>query len=130
MNIEGKLKLDTKVEVSIEKKQEREKFIFKGVLNPLPGQRVFKLDQLENTLSECEYIFMSDTINYMDLINNTVKDNREILIEEGFDYVIKLNISNAKKFFDKKWNIKSIIDKTSSQKLKRHGKVTTYKHSI
>ena len=50
------------VEISIQKKQEVEKFLFTGILKPKPNQRVFKLNLSTLEVSEVEFFIKSDTI--------------------------------------------------------------------
>lgn len=104
----GEHKKDT-LEISIQKKQEVEKFLFDGILKPKPNQRVFELDLVNMEVSECEYFTKSDTVNYLDVINNKVNfKERNILVKENHDYVIKLNMVNALFYFRKKWDNESI----------------------
>lgn len=94
-----------KIEVSIEQQKEVEQFVFRGVLKPKPNQRVFKLDLYKGFVSEVLFYSESNTINFMDIVygDNEYKD-RKIIIEEGFDYLIALNIKNALKHFKKRWS--------------------------
>jgi hypothetical protein len=89
-----------KIELSVEKRQEKEKFIFTGVLKPHAGQRVFELDMRTMTVMECEYFVKTDTVNYLDVLNNAESlKERNILIQENCDYAVKLNMENAIKHF-------------------------------
>lgn len=90
-----------KTEISIQKKQQLEKYRYKGVLKPKPNQRIFKLDLYKKELSECEYFFKSNTVSYSDVLNRTIPENRSILIKEGYDYVIALNYKGALKRFNR-----------------------------
>lgn len=90
------------IEISIQKKQEVEKFIFKGVLKPKLNQRVFKIDLDSGEVSEVEFFKKTDIVNYLDVINKSESlKERNIIVKEGFDYVIKLNIKNAITHFKK-----------------------------
>lgn len=121
-----------KVEISVQKKQEVEKFLFAGILKPKPNQRVFKLNLSTLEVSEVEFLIKSDTIQYEDVINNahSLKE-RDILIEEGFDYVIKLNMTNAINHFLMKWrkvDIKASSEHTANRLMKNQRKVNKYKN--
>ena len=105
-----------KMEISVEKRQVKEKFLFAGELKVQLNQRAFKLDIEKWEVSECEYFVESDTINYLDVLYNTeAYTSRKILIEEGFDYVVKLNMRNALKYFKTKWNKPEIIESEDTQ---------------
>lgn len=116
-------------EIAIQKKQEVEEFIFVGKLTPKKNQRIFQLKLDSMIVSEVEFIYKTDTIKYMDIINDCVPDNRSILIEPDTDYVIKLNIDNALKHFQSKYNSCDItIDRTLSKSLSIHTDVSAYKN--
>lgn len=101
-----------KTEISIQKKQEVEKFIFTGKLVIKPNQRLFKIDLDSGEVLEVEFYDACDTINYIDVINKKPRpSSRDVIIEEGYDYVVKLNLDNAISFFKDKW---SNIDVSSS----------------
>jgi len=104
------------IEISIQKKQEVEKFIFIGVLKPKPNQRVFKVNLISGEVSEVLFFNKSKTINYLDVINKkqSIKE-RDIIIKEGYDYVIKLNIENAVKYFQKKWKDIEIFESSEKE---------------
>ena len=119
-----------KLEISIQKKQEVEKFLFTGRLKPQPHQRVFKIDLSSGAVSEVKFFAKSNTIHYEDVINgNYARRDKDILIEEGFDYIIKLNIENAIKHFKKAWKhieIEISEDHESNVLIKKQGKVNKY----
>jgi hypothetical protein len=116
------------IEISVRKKQKKEKFLFSGVLKPKPNQRVFKLDLITFELAEAEYVLKTDTINYLDVINGTWNPPREIIIEDNCDYVIKLNIKNALDHFNKKYNTNCKIIGTH-QKINKHNNINVYKYN-
>lgn len=92
------------IEISVEKKQEKEKFLFTSRLKPKPGQRVWRFNTYTRRLGEVEFFKKSDTLQYEDIISGKyLRRDRDILVEEGYDYVIKLNYDNALKHFEKKW---------------------------
>ena len=93
-----------KIELSVEKKQEVEQFIFRGELKPQPNQRVFKLDMIKGEVSEAQFFSDSKTVNYLDVLHDTdAYRERKILIKEGYDYEIALNMKNALRIFRNKW---------------------------
>lgn len=93
------------IEISIQKKQEKEQFIFKGELHPKPNQRVFKIDLYKGIVSECQFVSTSKTVNYFDVINNTGEyAERKIIVKEGYDYIVALNMKNALKHFKRSWS--------------------------
>lgn len=121
-----------KTELSVEKKQEKEKFLFDGVIKPHAGQRVFELDLSKMTVKECEFFVKTDTINYLDVINNSESlKELNILIQEGCDYAVKLNMENAIKHFQNVWNNPDICESEESKAnrlFRRQRKVKKYKN--
>lgn len=75
---------------------------------------------------------MTDTINYLDALNNTnMSKYRTIIIEDNFDYIIKLNIKNALSYFRKIYNNKNIKigkDKINIKQFKNHKTIRKYKN--
>ena len=56
---------------------------------------------------------------------------RNILIEEGFDYIIKLNMTNAISYFQTKWaenTIKESDDSKANKLFKNQRQVKKYKN--
>lgn len=121
-----------KANISIEKRQEVEKFIFVGILKPKPNQRVFEIDLSNGEVSEVNFFDTNKTINYLDVINKrNLISEREVIIKEGFDYLIKLNIENAISSFRKKWknlNVVESIENKSNSMLKNQRKINLYKN--
>lgn len=111
-HLENSYRKSSRTEMSIKDKQEKEKFIFKGSLKTKLGQRVWELDLDTWEVQECKYFTEGDTVNYHDIINNfeSVKE-RKILIREGYDYVVNLNIENAIKSFKRKYPTEEIVKK-------------------
>lgn len=126
------IKRKDNIEISIKKRQQKEKFRFVGELNPKPNQRCFKLDLDKLIVTECEYTILTDTINYLDALNNTnMSKYRTIIIEDNFDYIIKLNIKNALSYFRKIYNNKNIKigkDKINIKQFKNHKTIRKYKN--
>ena len=97
-------KTNVKTELQVKKRQYKEKFIFQGIIRPKPNQRVFRCEVSSGEVSECKFTNVSDTVNYLEVLNNTYKlRERNIVVEEGFDYVVRLNITNAVRHFKKKY---------------------------
>lgn len=121
-----------KLEIEVQKKQEKEKFLFTGILKPQPNQRVFELDLKSMTVKECVYFTDQKTINYMDVVNGTVPvQERKILVKEGFDYAVNLNMENAIKHFKKEWKNDSICkaeDHEGQRLYKNQREVHKYKN--
>lgn len=120
-------KADT--ELQVQKKQELEKFIFVGTIKPKPGQRVYRMDMTKLTVTECEYSEKSDTVNYMDVIDGThASRERTIIIQEGYDYMIKLNLDNALESFKKRWRGQEIQlgEMVTNDQFKKQRKVNLY----
>jgi hypothetical protein len=127
--LDNKTNSKESIEISIQKKQEVEKFLFTETLKPKKNQRVFQLDLNSMTLKECQFFFKTTTINYMDIINNCVPQNRSILIEPETDYVIKLNLGNALTHFQSKYNNRDItVDRTNGDSLNSHTDIDAYKN--
>lgn len=84
--------------------QEVEKFKFIGKLHPKPNQRCFQINLETGEVKEVEYMYEDKTVNYLDYVKNkTTPRNKGVLIQKGFDYVIKLNLENAQKYFNNKY---------------------------
>lgn len=92
-----------KTELQVQKRQEKEQFIFKGILKPNPNQRVWELNLETMEVCEAEFVQLSDIVNYWDVIDGSYLE-KEIFIQSNHDYVIKLNEGNAIKYFTKKYN--------------------------
>lgn len=104
MEIIPELKPQHSTELSIEKRQEKERFLFTGKLKHHPGQRIWRFNLYDRELGECRFFEKSDTIHWEDIVSGKwLQRERDILIEEGFDYVVKLNYDNAKKYFQDKY---------------------------
>jgi len=92
---------ENKPEVIKEVKAEAtvEKFKYLGRMKIKPNQRCFELDLATMKVKEVEYFTPSDTIEW----GKVEPKNKKMLIRPNCDYVIKLNIKNAIKYFDKKY---------------------------
>ena len=121
-----------KVEISVQEQQEKEKFLFDGILKPKPNQRVYQLDLRTMKVSEAPYFIEKDTVNYLDVINKKDRrKDRKILVKEGFDYVIKLNMKNAVKHFRKVWADNSICEGDNSNAntlVEKQGKIKKFRN--
>ena len=92
------------IEIQIQKRQNKEKFKFLGSLKPKANQRCFELDLKTMTVKESEYFYASDTIDWFEAISNKKpKNNRSVMVKPDHDYVVKLNLENAVKYFKKVW---------------------------
>lgn len=103
MKIDNHNNTKHKTELQVQKRQEKEQFVFKGVLKPKPNQRVWELNLETMEVCEAEFVQLSDTVHYWEVLDGSYLE-KEIFIQSNHDYVIKLNIENAVKYYSKKYN--------------------------
>jgi hypothetical protein len=93
---------------------------------------VFKVDLLSGEVSEVEDFIKSETIKFHNVNDVSEPINeRDILLIEGFDYVVKLNMGNAVKYFKKKHSTLDIAiskDTVAKTMKKNQRKVNEYKN--
>lgn len=109
MKVDVNPKVADKVEIKIQKQQQKEKFKFVGTLHPKPNQRCFEIDLDTMIVKESEYFYKSKTINWFDALKNKKSPkNKSVIVKENHDYIIKLNLENALKHFKKVWKNKNV----------------------